>query len=197
MEERSLATIKSMFQLRKIGSETMSFEPVAGQLDETRMFSYAGILIIFSEKTRVTEKELNNFIKFADDGGYKSGIIIVTPTAPSENVMNVLRNYIADKDHQLVQVFEIRHLQLDIAKHRKVPKHQIITDDERVKLFKTLYIDIDTTNLSSVLPKIDSQDPMAKWIGARPGDIVKVTGLCESSGLYVRYRQCVTNVYDS
>jgi DNA-directed RNA polymerase subunit H (RpoH/RPB5) len=47
---------------------------------------------------------------------------------------------------------------------------------------------------SSYLPKIDSQDPMAKWIGARPSDVIEVVGLCESSGLNRRYRLCVADV---
>jgi hypothetical protein len=47
---------------------------------------------------------------------------------------------------------------------------------------------------SSYLPKIDSQDPMAKWIGARPSDVIEVLGLCESSGLNRRYRLCLADV---
>ena len=48
--------------------------------------------------------------------------------------------------------------------------------------------------LIGLLPKIDCQDPMAKWIGARPGDVVEITGLCEASCENKRYRYCVADV---
>ena len=190
MEERSLATLKSILTARGFADST--FEPLANILDETRMFTYEDNLVIFSEKTRVTEKEFNNFVAYADENGYSDCVIIITPTKPSEKVLSVLRSYIADHANRLVQIFEIRHLQLDIAKHRKVPRHRIISADEKGVVMKEFNI-----SDPSMFPKIDCQDPMAKWIGARPDDIVEVGGMCESSGTYRRYRLCVPYAYDT
>jgi DNA-directed RNA polymerase subunit H (RpoH/RPB5) len=46
----------------------------------------------------------------------------------------------------------------------------------------------------SVFRKIDSQDAMAKWVGARPGDLLEVTGMCETSIENKRYLFCMADV---
>ena len=189
MEERYLQTLKSMLTDRGIKAE--KFDQVGSPLDESRMYTFGGVLIIFSEKTRVTDKEFNNFLTFASENGHSGGILIVSPSKPSEKVLEILREYISKKENQLVQIFYVSHLNFDISKHRKVPKHRIVTEKEAEDLMKQYNI----SKLSS-LPKLDSQDAMAKWIGARPGDVVEVTGLCVASGENRRYRYCLANVYE-
>jgi DNA-directed RNA polymerase subunit H (RpoH/RPB5) len=187
MEDVALKTLKDILLAR--GRADQEFDPVSGPLDETKMYTYDSILIIFSTKTRVTEKEFNNFLEFASENNHSSGIIIISPSIPSENVLGVLRNHISDSQNPLVQIFEIRHLQFDISKHRKVPKHRIINDAEKLAVLKEFNI-----KSPMFLPKIDSQDAMAKWIGARPTDVIEITGMCEASAENKRYRFCVADV---
>lgn len=184
METRALETLRIILKNR--GIDNSSFETVGSPMDETHMFTYGSVLVVFSEKARVTEREFNNILEFAERNGYSNGIIIVTDSRPSESVLTVLRSYIADKEHPLVQLFELRHLQFDISAHRKVPKHRILTRDELTKVLKEFHADSPT-----LFPRIDCQDPMAKWTGARPGDVLEITGLCEASGENRRYRICV------
>jgi DNA-directed RNA polymerase subunit H (RpoH/RPB5) len=186
MEDTVLNTLKSMLTMRGLSGE---FESLGSPLDETKMYTFDSLLIIFSTKTRVTEKEFNNFLTFADENSYNSGILVTSPSRPSESVLTVLRNHVSKRENPLVQIFEIRHLQFDISKHRLVPKHRIITDAEQTAMLKEFNITTPTA-----LPKIDCQDPMAKWIGARPGDVLEIMGLCESSGENRRYRYCVADV---
>lgn len=190
MEERSLNTLKAILTGRGIKAE--GFDAVANPMDETRMYTFGGVLIIFSEKTRVTATEFRNFLTFASENNYSGGIIIITPTKPSESILQLVREHISDKQNQLVQIFYQSHLNFDISKHRKVPKHRIISDEEAQKLLK----EYNLTKLSS-LPKIDSQDAMAKWVGARPGDVLEITGLCVASGENKRYRYCLASVYET
>lgn len=189
MEERALQTLKDMLLARGLKSET--FEPVGNPLDETKMYTFAGILIVFSEKTRLTVTEFKNILTFASENNHTSGTIIITLTKTSESVIELLRQYLSNKDNPLVQIFYISHLNFDISKHRKVPKHKLLTEDEKTKLMKLYNI----INLKD-LPKIDSQDAMARWIGARPGDVVEISGLCLASAENKRYRYCVPNVYE-
>lgn len=189
MEERPLQTIKSMLKGRGITAD--EFESVGNPLDETKMYTFGGVLIIFSEKTRITEKELNNFFTFASENNYTAGMLIVSTTKPSEKVLEVLRTYITARENPLAQIFFISHLNFDISQHRKVPKHRIMTDDEVQSMMKQFNV-----KTLSNLPKIDCQDAMAKWIGARPGDVVEVSGICVASGENKRYRYCMSNVYE-
>jgi DNA-directed RNA polymerase subunit H (RpoH/RPB5) len=183
-EEIALSTLQEMLTSRGLTAD--KFEMVPTTMDGTKMYSFAAMLIIFSTKTRVSEKELNNFLGFAAENNYSSGIIIVSPSRPSESVMKVLINHNNDRDNVYVQIFDIRSLGFNISKHRKVPHHRIIKDSEKPEIIKRW-------NLKSIdqIPKILSQDAMAKFIGARPGDVVEVVGLCETSAENLRYRYCV------
>jgi DNA-directed RNA polymerase subunit H (RpoH/RPB5) len=183
-EEIALSTLQEMLTSRGLAAD--KFELVPSNMDGTKMYSFAGILLIFSTKTRVSEKELNNFLSFAGENNFASGIIIVSPSRPSESVMKVLIGHNADRDNVYVQIFDIRSLGFNISKHRKVPQHRIVNENEKPAIIKNF-------NLKSLdqMPKILSQDAMAKFIGARPGDVVEVVGLCETSADNLRYRYCV------
>ena len=187
MEDRALDTLKTMLTER--GFKAEKFEPIGTPLDETKMYTFNGMLVIFSTKTRVTDRELNNFIEYAKENNHTAGIMVVSPSRASDTTLTALRNHITVRENPLVQIFEIRHLQFDISKHRKVPKHRIINDEERTEMLKKFKL-----QKPDQLPKIDSQDAMARWIGARPGDVVEVTGMCETSGENKRYRYCVADV---
>lgn len=187
MEDSALATIKEIMTKRGVAGEISP--TTTNSLDETKMYTFGNVLIIFSTKTRVTEKEFNNFIGFASENNYTNGILIVTPSRPSDMVLSVLRNYVAIRENPLVQIFELRHLQFDISKNRKVPAHRIMTDAETTAMMKEYNV-----KRIELLPKLDCQDPMAKWIGARPGDTIEVIGLCEASCENKRYRYCVADV---
>lgn len=190
MEERALQTLKDMLIARGIKDE--KFEPVGNPMNETRMYTFGGVLIVFSEKTRITTQELGNMIAFASENKFTGGMIIVSPTRPSESVLEIVRQHISNKENQLVQIFYQSHLNFDISKHRKVPKHRILTEAEIQDVMNEYHI-VDIKKI----PKIDSQDPMAKWIGARPDNVVEITGMCLASGENKRYRYCFANVYET
>jgi DNA-directed RNA polymerase subunit H (RpoH/RPB5) len=183
-EEIALYTLYEMLGSRGLTAD--KFETVPTTMDGTKMYSFAGMLIIFSTKTRVSEKELNNFLSFASENNFSLGIIIVSPSRPSESVLSVLIKHIAERENVFVQIFEIRKLGFNISKHRKVPQHRVCKENEKPEVIKNY-------SLKSIeqLPKIRSQDAMAQFIGARPGDLVEVIGLCETSAENLRYRYCV------
>jgi DNA-directed RNA polymerase subunit H (RpoH/RPB5) len=187
MEERALSTLKVILTERGIRSET--FETVGSTLDDAKLYTFGGLLIVFSTKARITEKDLNTFIDYAKENNYAAGMIIVGLSKPSETVLNALRNHVNQPDVPLVHVFEIRHLQIQYGKHMKVPKHRIVDQNELEGILKAT-----NAKSPSVFRKIDSQDPMAKWVGARPGDVLEVTGLCESSIENKRYLFCMADV---
>jgi DNA-directed RNA polymerase subunit H (RpoH/RPB5) len=201
MEDTALQTLRAMFSnpiaTRGLDHHTFGFgrgltgefESLGSPLDETRMYVFAGILVIFSTKTRVTETEFNNFLKFAEENGYANGILIASPSNASDRVLGILRDYVSNRENPLVQIVEIRQLQFDKSRHRMVSPHRIITTAEADAMMKEFNVEALTQ-----LPKIDCQDAMAAWIGARPGDVVEISGLCESSADNLRWRYCVADV---
>jgi len=191
MEERALETLKTM--LNKRDKKVESIEHLTNSLDETRMYNLGGVLVIFSDKGRLTDGLIKSYIQFCEDNSYKNGTIIVMATSPSDNILEIIRSYNTDNKNALLQIFNVRYLQFDISTHRKVPKHRILDEDEIGKL----QIKLNITNLKSQLPWIDSQDAMAKWVGARPGDVLEITRLSETAGKSRYYRYCVSKVSDT
>ena len=127
MEERAIETLKTILSARKIKTETV--QTLGSALDETRMFNIGGILIIFSEKSRITENVIQGYLAFAEENSYTHGTIIVSLIQPSENVITFIREYNIDLKNPILQVFDIRRLQFDITTHEKFPPHRIISKE--------------------------------------------------------------------
>ncbi len=66
--------------------------------------------------------------------------------------------------------------------HILVPKHEVLSKEEAEELLKTLGIKKEQ------LPKIKRDDPIVKEIGAKPGDIIKITRESLTAGKSVFYR---------
>ena len=75
--------------------------------------------------------------------------------------------------------------QLDIMRHKLVPSHVIISEEEKKELLERLKI------MPDQLPKILNTDPASISIGAKPGQIVKVIRKSPTAGEAVAYRLVV------
>ena len=72
--------------------------------------------------------------------------------------------------------------EFDIQKHKLVPKHEIMTEEEISKEFS------DVDYKFKDLPKIKVNDPVAESIGAKPGNILRITRESQTAGVFVTYR---------
>jgi len=70
----------------------------------------------------------------------------------------------------------------DILKHKLVPDHTILSETEAKKVVKELKVHPEQ------LPKINVDDPVAKAIEAKPGDIIQITRKSHTAGKFVTYR---------
>jgi DNA-directed RNA polymerase subunit H len=74
---------------------------------------------------------------------------------------------------------------VDITKHELVPKHELLTEQEKEQLLKQYGITLKQ------LPRILQSDPMAKVLNAKVGDVIKITRKSETAGESVYYRVVV------
>ncbi|MEW6009992.1 DNA-directed RNA polymerase subunit H [Methanobacterium alkalithermotolerans] len=70
----------------------------------------------------------------------------------------------------------------DILKHEMVPDHAVLSKSEFNKVLKKMDIHLEQ------LPKIKSDDPVAKAIGAKEGDILEITRKSSTAGKFITYR---------
>lgn len=89
-----------------------------------------------------------------------------------------------------VQLFNLRHLMFNVTKHEIVPKHEALDlwhDGDEIDQIKRVY---NMTDLAKENPVIALNDPVAKFIGLKKGQLCKITRVNPSSGTYVSYRWC-------
>lgn len=83
------------------------------------------------------------------------------------------------------EAFAISELTFNISRHTLVPKHEIVPAIEVPDIKASTMV-----SRLSQLPIIKSGDAMAKYIRARPGDVVRVTRTCPTSGTQIAFRYC-------
>lgn len=78
--------------------------------------------------------------------------------------------------------------ELDISKHELVPKHELLTEEEKAEVMKRFSI------TPRQLPRMLDTDPMSKKLGAKAGDVIKITRKSETAGEAEYYRVVIKAV---
>ncbi len=91
-------------------------------------------------------------------------------------------NELADKEIEFIPADLVL---MDILEHEYVPKHEILSEDEANLLLEKLKV------TSSALPQILNTDPVIRVIGAKEGEIIKITRISDTAGETIVYRLVV------
>ena len=86
----------------------------------------------------------------------------------------------------MLQVFYMKELMYNPLKHVLVPRHEKLTETEAKEMMEQYLI-----KHKAQLPIISRNDPIARRLGLRTGDIVRITRYNDTSGMYYYYRCCV------
>jgi len=73
----------------------------------------------------------------------------------------------------------------DIFEHALVPLHEILSEKEKNQLLTQYKVK------AYQIPQIESGDPAVKAIGAKPGDVLKITRKSTTAGEHITYRYVV------
>lgn len=84
-----------------------------------------------------------------------------------------------------IETYDYSKFIIVIPEHVGVPRHEIASKEEVDDWCEKYGVARDE------LKKIHSSDPPAVWIGAKPGDVVKIHRPSESAGKAVVYRLCI------
>lgn len=132
------------------------------------------IVIRIPDKEVVGVKLLRDFRKDLESPGFDHAILLAlgkyTHYAKKEAIQGG------------IETFSIDFPFFDLFQHDLVPTHEIASPKEIEELSKTLFGELHK------LPKIFSTDPAAQLLGAKPGEVLKITRQSVTAGEFIAYR---------
>jgi DNA-directed RNA polymerase subunit H (RpoH/RPB5) len=147
----------------------------------------------------ISRQKLDTFFDDIEDADSENTEVIVMMSVPVADAHHIisLKQYMKMKEEPnengekvrrklRVSFFSIYMLVVNPLNHVLVPKHELVPEDQHKQLMSSMYI-----TAKSKFPEIKfHSDPIARCIGAVPGDIVKITRPSASSGEAIIYRVC-------
>lgn len=188
MEDRALETLRKILGKRGISVPPETISVSDPKPDRTNVYKLGDVVVIMSQKDKgLQEKDIRNIVTFATENDMiKNGLIVVAMTPPSENLAKTVRSLIQEVEGKF-EFFHLNELQFDITTHRMVSPHRILKDDEKTEFLREKKIQ----KPAEELPGIDVLDIMSRWIGARPGDIVRIDRHSDVGGSVPYWRYCL------
>jgi len=136
--------------------------------------------VYFPDDAKVGVKPIRQYYEHMKQEKIQKAIIVViqgmTPFA--KQALSELCN--VSKVH--IEQFTENELLVNITEHILVPKHVLLTEKDKKELLAKYKLK-DTQ-----LPRMQQQDPVARYYGLQRGQIVKIIRPSETAGMYVTYR---------
>lgn len=127
--------------------------------------------------TKVGVFTIRQYIKEMQQNNVDQAIIVV-----KDAITAFAKQVFIEAKPLIIEHFKENELLVDKLSHVLVPKHDLLEDLEKKELFKIYKLK------DSLLPIIKISDPIARYFGAKRGQVFKITRPSESSGEYIYYR---------
>lgn len=102
------------------------------------------------------------------------------------NITTFAKQFISsDVKHLMVQLFSEKELSFNITKHKFVPKHTILSTNEKKDILRKYNTSVKH------FPSILHSDPVCRYYGCMPGTMLKIERHSETCGVYTLYRVVV------
>ncbi|KAF1816386.1 RPB5 subunit of DNA-directed RNA polymerase [Eremomyces bilateralis CBS 781.70] len=135
------------------------------------------VYVEFNNDENLGIKQMRQFAHTITENNFYTGILVhgvdMTPSA---------RKLIPTVLPHIIELFKETDLLVNITKHELVPKHILLSREEKAKLLERYRLK------ESQLPRMQVNDPVARYMGLRRGQVVKIIRRSETAGRYASYR---------
>lgn len=138
------------------------------------------VWVEFCAEQSVGIKQLRTFAHHIVQNNFMTGIFITTVSV-TPSAMKIVPTILP----HVLEVFHEQDLLVNITKHELVPKHVLLSQEEKAALLARYRVK------ESQLPRIQVGDPVAKYLGLKRGQVVKIIRKSETAGRYASYRWCI------
>tara|TARA_B100000795_G_scaffold82696_1_gene59930 strand:+ start:1202 stop:1864 length:663 start_codon:yes stop_codon:yes gene_type:complete len=112
-------------------------------------------------------------------------LLIIIKDQNINKTLEEFMDFIFIKDKHFINILKISEILFNILDHCMVPKHRILNEKEKEKVYEKYMIMADKE-----LPEISRFDPVAKAIGLKPGELCEITRSSKTSITSEYYRLC-------
>ncbi|VDN52722.1 unnamed protein product [Dracunculus medinensis] len=139
------------------------------------------MFVFFPEEVKIGIKNIKAMCQQMQEQAISRAIVVVqggmTPSA-KQAITDMAPKYTLEQ-------FLEAELMVNITEHELVPEHVVMTLEEKAELLARYKLK-DTQ-----LPRIQQNDPVARYFGLRRGQVVKIIRPSETAGRYITYRMVV------
>jgi DNA-directed RNA polymerase I, II, and III subunit RPABC1 len=123
---------------------------------------------------------IRQYVKEMQESEVKQSIVVV-----KDSITSFAKQVFTEIKPLVIECFKENELIVDKLSHVLVPKHEILSEEEKKELLKIYKIK------EIHLPKILSSDPVSRYFGAKKGQVFKINRHSETCGDYIYYRVVV------
>ena len=138
------------------------------------------IWIEFCSEQSIGIKTMRAFAQHIDQHQFHTGVLVTQ--APLTSAGGKIQAAVLPK---IIETFQEQDLLVNITHHELVPKHVLLSPVEKQALLSRYRLK------ESQLPRIQTGDPVARYLGLRRGQVVKIIRKSETAGRYASYRWAI------
>ncbi|EON96571.1 putative dna-directed rna polymerases ii 24 kda polypeptide protein [Phaeoacremonium minimum UCRPA7] len=177
----SVIQSKLSFSARPSDAMMKKFTPPPTPANPDPAPECGNIWVEFMSDNSIGVKEIKKFVQHCAGSNFKAGIM-VTVGALSPQARKVIN---ATQQYTQIECFIQEDLLVNITHHELVPTHVLLSKEEKIALLKRYRLK------ETQLPRILQKDPVARYLGLKRGQVVKIIRKSETAGRYASYRLCV------
>lgn len=140
------------------------------------------ILVVFLQEAKLGINSVKSIETILKEEGIYTAIVIYKNSITSFAKSSIQT---LETEGFTINLFEVAELVFNVTKHHLVPKHILQTKEQKRQLLKQMMC------TEKKLPYIFSSDPLAKYYGAKPGDLFFIERRNECGYINPYYRLVV------
>jgi DNA-directed RNA polymerases I, II, and III subunit RPABC1 len=138
------------------------------------------VWVEFANEMNIGIKHMRAFAQHISQNNFHTGILIT-----QASITSVALKVIPAVLPSIIETFQEQDLLVNITHHELVPDHILLSSEEKKRLLERYRLK------ESQLPRIQTGDPVARYLGLRRGQVVKIIRKSETAGRYASYRWAI------